>query len=324
MFGTVVDTAIGLVLVFLLFSILLTVLMEIVSSLLGLRAKALENAIIKLIEDPKTTKSVLGAAGGMFGASKAALPAHRANVAAASGIAAPALPYTKVYNHPMVAGISGANKPSYVPGSNFASALVQVLITLGGGTGFASVAAAVAALPAGNLRTALETLLGEAAGDLDRLRAGVEHWYDSAMDRLTGGYKRFTQILTFVFGLGLAVAFNVDTVAIGQTLYVEPTLRAKMAAVAQLEVKAAAPAKPGAALSQQFPAFTKAEKDLEDTQLIGWRGGLGEFSLLVGLGWLITALTGLLGAPFWFDTLKGLVNIRGAGPKPDSSTTTTK
>jgi len=38
------------------------------------------------------------------------------------------------------------------------------------------------------------------------------------------------------------------------------------------------------------------------------------------LGWLLTAVALTAGAPFWFDMLKKLVNIRSAGPKPDTST----
>ena len=40
------------------------------------------------------------------------------------------------------------------------------------------------------------------------------------------------------------------------------------------------------------------------------------------VGWLITALAGMLGAPFWFDLLNKLINIRNAGPKPESTTAT--
>jgi hypothetical protein len=35
------------------------------------------------------------------------------------------------------------------------------------------------------------------------------------------------------------------------------------------------------------------------------------------LGWLITALTTSLGAPFWFDVMSNLVQLRNAGPKPN-------
>ena len=314
-FGTVFDTAIGLVLIFLLFSVLLTVLMEIVSGVLGLRGKALENAIAKLIEDPKVQGAARAA--GMFGAHK---------LAAIAAAAAPVLSYKTVYNHPMVAGISSADKPSYVPGPNFASALVQCLGAISGGVSFANVQATVATLPTGDLRTALETLLGEAQGDLDKLRTGIAGWYDSSMDRLTGSYKRFTQVFTFIAGLSLAVVFNVDTIAIGKQLYNDPAARAVMTAAATKQVQSGAPNTAGGdlpALEKQFP---QASADLKATNLVGWGSkgpDLKHHHYWVGVGWLLTALAGLMGAPFWFDALKGLVNVRNSGPKPDSSTSDT-
>jgi hypothetical protein len=308
-FGTVFDTAIGLVLIFLLFSVLLTILMEIVSGALGLRGKALEDAIAKLIEDPQVQGAARAA--GMFGA-------HRLTAAAA-----PVLSYKAVYNHPMVAGISGTDKPSYVPGANFASALVQCLGSMAGGVSFANVQAAVATLPAGDLRTALETLLSEAQGDMDKLRDGIARWYDSAMDRLSGSYKRFTQVFTFVAGLILAVAFNVDAITIGHQLYNDPAARAAMTAAAEKQVQAGLPAKPGGDLSELQKLFQEARAQLDATNLVGWGPNGPNFKsveLWVGVGWLLTALAGLMGAPFWFDALKGIVNVRNSGPKPSSST----
>jgi hypothetical protein len=35
------------------------------------------------------------------------------------------------------------------------------------------------------------------------------------------------------------------------------------------------------------------------------------------VGWLVTAAAALFGAPFWFDLLQRLVNLRGTGTKPD-------
>jgi hypothetical protein len=35
-------------------------------------------------------------------------------------------------------------------------------------------------------------------------------------------------------------------------------------------------------------------------------------------GWLLTALAAALGAPFWFDLIGRVVNLRGAGAKPAS------
>ena len=37
---------------------------------------------------------------------------------------------------------------------------------------------------------------------------------------------------------------------------------------------------------------------------------------LMVLGWTITATSALFGAPFWFDWLQTLVQLRGTGAKP--------
>ncbi len=47
----------------------------------------------------------------------------------------------------------------------------------------------------------------------------------------------------------------------------------------------------------------------------------GWFWIILGKfpGFLLTAFAVSLGAPFWFDTLTNLANLRGAGPKPERS-----
>lgn len=39
------------------------------------------------------------------------------------------------------------------------------------------------------------------------------------------------------------------------------------------------------------------------------------------LGWLITAVAALFGAPFWFDALQSIIRLKGAGPSPDEKAT---
>jgi hypothetical protein len=79
-----------------------------------------------------------------------------------------------------------------------------------------------------------------------------------------------------------------------------------------------------------------AEKQFEDIQTrlketglpIGWRnpGGvqayLIEHHIVAVLGWLLTALAASLGAPFWFDLLNKVANLRSAGPNPDEKKST--
>ena len=324
MFGAVIDTAIGLVLVFLLYSILLSTLMEMLAGILDLRAKAFENAVANLIGDPQSVRSGFawfGKITAMFGAHK---KAAIAKVDAAKLAETPYADYTLVYCHGLVAGISATNKPSYVPAANFATAVIDEL----NGTSVAGAVQAVkdniAALPEGDFKQTLNALMLQTGDDLDKLRTGIERWYDSAMDRLSGDYKRFTQVITFGLGLIIAVAFNVDAIHAGQSLYADPTQRAVIEAAAARQV--AQPGPPNLATNATTWAdVTTARDQLIQLGPIGWTDQTVSSTDplkdgLVGLGWLLTAVAGLMGAPFWFDALKSLVNVRNAGPKPLSST----
>jgi len=57
--------------------------------------------------------------------------------------------------------------------------------------------------------------------------------------------------------------------------------------------------------------------------VLGW--GKDSLNLTTGgwiqrvLGWLLTMIAVSLGAPFWFDMLNKIINIRNAGTKPATS-----
>jgi len=65
------------------------------------------------------------------------------------------------------------------------------------------------------------------------------------------------------------------------------------------------------------PTATPAAKQSDDWSTF-LRCSPVTFWFLKGIGWLITALAISLGAPFWFDLLKKVSNIRGTGAKPDN------
>lgn len=82
------------------------------------------------------------------------------------------------------------------------------------------------------LKDAIITLLREAqstviAGEqiVDKTRQQFEQWFNDAMDRLSGAYKRKAQFASFVIGFFLAILLNMDTINTATTLWREPTLR---------------------------------------------------------------------------------------------------
>ena len=138
--------------------------------------------------------------------------------------------------------------PSYLPTHSFALALMDQ-VTQGNlkdpsSQGSAPAAAApiqqmrmmAEGIQNQQVRTAVIHAIDTAEGDLDAARANLEHWFDSAMDRVSGWYKRRSQRIIFALGLLTALALNVNTITIAQSLSTSATLRqAVTAAAAQRE-----------------------------------------------------------------------------------------
>jgi hypothetical protein len=362
-FGTTIDTAIGLILVFALFAMLVSTAMEVLAGVFALRSKALANTIAQLIEDPKVESgffSSVTSLWNMFGAHRdaATAPARAAQTAQRAAASDPAkqpaavaaaaaatnhaarqvVTFADVYQHALVAGASGNDKPSYVPAANFAAALLQQLSAAspgpvvrlasppGAGDLYNDIKAGIAALPSeGDLSQALTSLEAQAQGDLDKLRAGIETWFDGAMDRLSGQYKRYTQVITFLLAFALAAAFNVDTLHVARTIYAEPTLRNSLATAAEQQVQAGWPPTnaTNATLSNTIGQYSTVATQLSNVAPIGWPTP-NRLDLSTWFGWLLTAFAAMMGGPFWFGILSTLVNARNAGPKPESSTSTAK
>jgi len=187
------------------------------------------------------------------------------------------------------------------------------------------------------------------------VRTNIENWFNNAMDRLSGWYKRKAQLTAFLIGLLLAILFNVDSITIATSLWREPTLRQALVqnADAFLQNNETAPSadtnQSGATivknLQQELEALTipfgweteaHSLQPGETCQIIpisagaiwGVRSGdvckkisnlPSDSTAWMGkvAGILITAMAAAQGAPFWFDILKKLVNVRISGPKPE-------
>jgi hypothetical protein len=174
----------------------------------------------------------------------------------------------------------------------------------------------------GGTKHALLALARQAGGSRDRLRELVEHWFDSAMERVSGWYKRKSQLIVCVLSLLVAVGLNVNSIAIADRLVHDDAVRAAVVAQATSSTS-----KAGDSLDKVAGDVTKVKKlGLP----IGWSKPHGDpvqadltghFWRTAG-GWLITFVMLSLGAPFWFDLLGRLAAVRssGAKPKPDGST----
>jgi hypothetical protein len=305
--GIILDVAIGLVFTYLLLAILVSGVQEMVAGWLSLRGKGLRDGLEALLA----------------GLGKSGQP-H------------PVL-FETVFGHALVSKLARNGLPSYVPARNFSLALFDALKDGSNGPLFSRIEQGVAMLPNGPAKQSLTAFITEAAGDVDAFQKRVESWFDDAMDRLSGEYKRFSQIFTLVAALVVAMVLNVDSISLARTLWTEPTIRAAFVGAAE-RYKSANP--DGPAMD-----FKKACESLVDLPMpIGWKGGpvdkkacedarptfdispgkiwdrLGTASgLWILLGWIITALAVSFGAPFWFSALEQLLKLRNTGPKPPRS-----
>jgi hypothetical protein len=178
---------------------------------------------------------------------------------------------------------------------------------------------------------------------LSLARKNLEDWFNNTMDRLSGIYKRQSQKIGFVIGIFLAIFINVDSIAISEMLWREPTLRQQLALAAQAQVDAGQPQTTSISDLQlqlqnlQLPVGWTVEATyscvlvpLNSSQIFGleYKGGMCLRPAVVSnttnwykwlMGTLLTALAVTQGAPFWFDLLGKIVNIRSAGVKPKIS-----
>jgi hypothetical protein len=131
------------------------------------------------------------------------------------------------------------------------------------------------------------------------------------------------QKIIFVAGLLLCAAVNADTLMIVKELWSDQALRSAMVAQSTQKVQSTSPAdylNQAGSLQQVAGEIRDANsppigwsRDSKDIRV--WPNALGEQALKV-LGILLTSFAIVLGAPFWFDMLNNLINLRLSGNPP--------
>ena len=161
--------------------------------------------------------------------------------------------------------------------------------------------------PGHPLKEVLEALIDEGEDAALRLHDRLAGWFDDAIQRIAGWYKRRVALHIFAIAAAVTVATNASTIYVAEELWRNAALRAAVSAQATAAAEHAA----------------AVPLDSLETLLIGWRaapaGVAGWLKAL--LGWLMTIAAVSLGAPFWFDLLGKVAHLRGVGyPTPRSDT----
>jgi hypothetical protein len=240
--------------------------------------------------------------------------------------------HAQLYNQPTIKAAQSKSErdPSYLSANQFSLAVMSLLNEgadgQAGQTTFSAVVHGVDALPPSTLKGALSAILSESDAKLGSFVSGVESWFDSEMDRVSGWYKRHVQIWIFIIGIILAGAFNVDTVRLVHTFTSAPldlNISKLQGDSTQAQQYVSEAVFSHVALGWRDPTycFNGATGSRTVTSMApcwDWNPSIGWFfNKIVGI--LLSAIALSLGAPFWFDTLSRFVNVRGAGPPPQSS-----
>ncbi len=281
MFGSnVLEVATGLAFVYFSLSLLCSTINEqVITRFFNLRANTLQDAIKNMLADPQGDKLV-----------------------------------NDLYSNPLIQGLSQnaasgkPRKPSYIPADTFALVLMGTDVVQAYKNN-----PSAAGIP---IPKALELIIKNANNDAAKELANIEKWYNDAMDRVSGWYKRQVQLIIFALGLVITAVLNIDTISFISSLSNNTLLRASIVSAAQ-----------GAAATEPVTGFAGLQRIIAQIQPVaGWSASTlpvdfwGWVLKIVGL--LATTFAVSLGAPFWFDVLNKFVSFRASGPPPQTSTGT--
>ncbi|MGW0803152.1 hypothetical protein [Nonomuraea sp. NPDC002799] len=341
MLSVYVDLALGLVVSFLLLSLLVSGLNEAFVRLLAIRSKFLWAYLRDTLDGSDAQgKSWLPAkARDVFAALpflRDPRPQHSDQPAPSQAGVLPArenkaedtlvnLLYQRVQeiDHPIKGRTSIANLP---PG-RFSVALMELAATEPGGVeGFLD-----------KLKTMRSPLYGHLKGvwessqrDLDRFRQGVETWFDGEMQRLSMLYKRYVKWVVAVLGLLVTLLFTMDGLEYAKTLLRDNGFRASVAAVAEAGPDAYDELKARCTGGDPLPCVTETLSQpalvkmldqalvsvsipAEGDPVVHWNGGSWFGRLTTPSHWpgfLLTYVALLFGAPFWWDVFRRITGIK--------------
>jgi len=266
----------------------------------------------------------------------------------------------KILSHPLIRGMLKTpgvpeNNPSYISSKVFTDALLDLVVNHDA----TSENNSWKNVDINTLRSSLEnskflplylksTLLqyiSEASGDLQKLKDKLSTWYEEAQEMLLGSYKKNLQIWILIISSILVLSTNADTIKLVSFFYNNDDARVAIAnkaalfvqdtaivnLVTKIDTLAIASASKRdkdelvAKVNENVATLKKLNEELIQNSIpIGWKSeDFKSFKALDYLkkfgGLLLSILAVSMGSPFWFDILNKLVNLRSSGKKPPTA-----
>lgn len=238
-----------------------------------------------------------------------------------------------VYNTPWVkALVPNGTKPISISTKTFALAVFDTFVPDAAGvTTVDQLRGCINRMADGTpLKKEMLAWLSMVGDDMNAVRTNIENWFNAAEKTMTDAYSRNMWTVNMIIGLIVSLLFNVDTIAISNSLWRDSALRQLVVTAANKYIDQSI----STTTSDQQKAQASAQKAVQELNKlnlpVGWdlnsmmpndwlfstqaMSASGKLSLLPEndpiawvlklVGWFITAIAGAQGAPFWFDTLR--------------------
>lgn len=296
MFGSaILDIALGLGLVYLLLSLICQNVNEWIARALAMRSHMLEEWLRSLLKSSTNPDKLV----------------------------------EDFYNHPLIARLSPPNKgyalagrggrPSYIPSRDFTLALLDTLAPEDetGPKTIVGIRTTVSKIENEDVKKQLLLILDASEQDIEKAQLQIEQWFNDAMERVSGWYRRNMQLCSLVVALVITLLLNADTLLIADAIAHNATVRAAIVSTAR---------------EDHLETAINAADKLEQLGLpLGWslqnkRADNYSKEIIFGpvtwnvvtrvIGLLLTAFAVSLGAPFWFEVLSKLSGLRATGRAP--------
>lgn len=194
-----------------------------------------------------------------------------------------------------------------------------------------------------DLKRQLESFLAESNGNIDFLKRSIEKWFNEYQTRVSEWYQKKTKTQIFIVSALTVIILNFDSIHVFKQVQSDEKLRATLIVAA--ESMAERESIQGfsernlenskvdrTSLKEVLDSLNTYKNNLYNSDLpIGWgcpdsdieepefikcainnvANGNQGFGISTFIGWLLSTIALSFGAPFWFDLMKKIVNIKG-------------
>ncbi len=273
MFGIeALDVVIGMIFIYLLFSLFVSIINEVIGHLFNSRGSKLYDSILELIGKEATQELFKD---------------HRIKVLSKNS--------KTILNS--ASEISKLKKawPEHIPASLFGEIIAEIDNSMIGG------------------------IIGDLKDEIKNSSIKTKEAYEMALLKTKQTYKHNVRKLTVMVSVIVVILFNVDSISIFKDLGTDASKIVIITDMAEKYIAAndtsTSPDTQNtvADLKNKLNEIHKTQiHDLESTLGLGWENKKfwKELKWHSIPGWIITVLALSLGAPFWFDTLKRVINIK--------------